>query len=174
MAPPDAEDRGRDKGRRSHRDVALPCLLDRVQSRGDVSIRAYRQAVLQDLEVLLNTPAMFQEADEHKWPRVVNSVLNLGTPDLVGTTLSSISLIEIERRMLQAIRRFEPRIVSGSLSLRASRDETSAGNALIVEISGELWVGPVSEPLFVRTMFDLETGRCVIGKSQQSTERADA
>ncbi len=164
MARPESHREGADQARRSNRDFALPCLFDRVRSSGDLSVQAYRQAVLKDLEVLLNTPTMFDERDERKWPAVADSVLNFGSPDLVGTTLSSVSLVEIERKLLRAIRRFEPRIVSDTLKLNASIDGESAGNALVIEIIGDLWVGPLPEPLFLRTTFDLETGRCELGE----------
>ncbi len=164
MARPESRGERVSQSRRSNRDFALPCLFDRVRSSGDLSVQAYRQAVLQDLEALLNTPAMFDEAEERSWPAVSDSVLNFGSPDLVGSTLSSVSLVEIERRLLRAIRRFEPRIVSDTLKLRASTEDESAGNALVIEISGDLWVGPVPEPLFLRTTFDLETGRCELGE----------
>ena len=68
---------------------------------------------------------------------------------------------DFERRMLEAIRNFEPRILPHTLSLdvRASYGQMDH-NAVTFEIRGELWAQPTPDPLYVRTEVDLETGQC--------------
>jgi len=69
--------------------------------------------------------------------------------------------VEFERRLFEAIRNFEPRILPDSLSIRV---QSVAGqmdhNALSFVISGDLWALPTPDPLFVRTELDLDTGQC--------------
>ncbi len=39
------------------------------------------------------------------------------------------------------------------------------GNALTLEIRGELWAQPAPEPMFFRTEIDLETGQYTVEES---------
>jgi len=152
-------------------DNLQPCLLDRLtddepeaasESRDQrvVSLRRYRQAVLRDLEMLLNSRAYPSESDVYDFREADRSVLNYGIPDLAGMTVSSISPAEFEARVKQAILTFEPRIARRSLSVRivAPRDPDHV-RAILFEIEGELWAQPLPERLFVKTEVDLETGR---------------
>jgi type VI secretion system protein ImpF len=150
-----------------------PCLLDRltdehpetVKESRDlrvVSLRRYRAAVLRDLDWLLNTPAPALQEDLEDLPHVASSVLNYGTPDLSGTTVSALSPEEYERGLVTALKRFEPRIFPQGLKIRAITSDQMDRKALSMEISGELWAQPLPDPLYVRTDVDLETGQCVL------------
>ncbi|HUS92310.1 MAG TPA: type VI secretion system baseplate subunit TssE [Phycisphaerae bacterium] len=149
-----------------------PCLLDRLtddhpeetkESRDQriVSLRRYRDAVLRDLDWLLNTGAHSSSEDLTEFTEVARSVLNYGIPDMCGMTASGLKPEDFERRMLEAIRNFEPRILPHTLSLdvRASYGQMDH-NAVTFEIRGELWAQPTPDPLYVRTEVDLETGQC--------------
>lgn len=150
-----------------------PCLLDRLtdespesvkESRDQrvVSLRRYRTAVLRDLDWLLNTPAPALVENLEELPHVAASVVNYGTPDLSGTTVSALSPDEYERALLTAMKRFEPRIFSDGLKIKAITAEHMDRRALSMEITGELWAQPLPDPLYVRTDVDLETGQCEV------------
>ena len=149
-----------------------PCLLDRLtdehpdelkESRDQriVSLRRYRTGVLRDLEWLLNTPSCESAQDLSEFDFVRQSVLNYGIPDLCGLTASGLNPVEFERRLIEAIRTFEPRVLPDGLSIRVQALSGQMDhNALSFVISGELWALPTPDPLFVRTELDLDTGQC--------------
>ncbi len=148
-----------------------PCLLDRLtdddprasDERRDmrvVSLQRYRRAVLRDLTWLLNTSCHTEEEEFAEFEEAENSVVNYGVPDVCGLSIGAQGLDMLERRMIQAIRRFEPRIIESSLVVRAILDEKEMSpNALTFEIRADLWAQPACESLYVKTEVDLETGR---------------
>jgi type VI secretion system protein ImpF len=82
-------------------------------------------------------------------------------PDLTGMTASSVNTESVEEMVREAVERFEPRILAGTVRVvaRSGPDENSH-NAIVFEIHGDLWAQPVPEPLYLRTEIDLETGQC--------------
>jgi type VI secretion system protein ImpF len=152
-------------------DRLQPCLLDRLtdhepeeakESRDQrvMSLKKYRQAVLRDLEMLLNAKAYPPGSDIYDYDEAAQSVLNFGIPDLAGTSISSLSPEEFEARVKQAILLFESRISRHSLSVRlVSSQDAQAVRAVVFEIAGDLWAQPSPEHLFVKTEVDLDTGR---------------
>ncbi len=151
-----------------------PCLFDRLidedpeakqDSRASrvISLQRYRDGVRRDLQMLLNASAHLSEEDWHQFGEVRHSVLNYGVSDLCGQLASNLDLAAVEHEILEAIRYFEPRIMSNTLSVRAVRDQSKVGpNAVAFEIRGELWASPIPEQLFIRTEIDLDTGQCVL------------
>lgn len=156
------------------RERKQPCLLDRLtddqpaatqESRDKrvMSMVQIRRSVLRDLEWLFNTSAKWRPDELKDFPQVASSVLNYGIPDLCGLTSSSVNPIEVERAVEQAIRRFEPRILPGSLSVIAEADIDEVGtNAVCFEIRGMLWAQPLPEQMYLKTDVDLETGACKV------------
>jgi type VI secretion system protein ImpF len=151
-------------------DRLQPCLLDRLtdeepdaskESRDQrvVSLRRYRQAVLRDLAMLLNSRKYPPGAQVYDFPMVEQSVLNYGIPDLTGLSVSSIGLSEFQACIKQAILWFEPRISRNALAVRiVPPSDPAHARAVLFEIEGELWAQPLPERLFVKTEIDLETG----------------
>lgn len=149
-----------------------PCLLDRLtdelpntaqegRDRRVVSLRQLRQAVLRDLVWLLNSSAHLETEDINDFPEIAKSVLNFGIRDLCGMTASHVDPVDVERMVLEAVKRFEPRILPRTLKVAATADRDKMGPTTIsFEIRGDLWAQPTPEPLFVRTDVDLETGYC--------------
>jgi type VI secretion system protein ImpF len=150
-----------------------PCLLDRltddepgnqVESRLQrvVSPQKYRAGVLRDLEWLFNSRAYpslegmepFQLRD---YPEVCRSVINYGIPGLCGQTAPDLARLEGE--LSEAVQAFDPRIIPGSLILRARIER----NLVTLDIEGDLWALPLPEHLHVKTTMDLETGHCMFG-----------
>ena len=114
-----------------------------------------------DLEDLLNTASRTESDGVTLFEHVRSSVLNFGIPDLCGQTLSGLSEGDLERAVRDAVLRYEPRILSQSLSVQVVHVTGSAPgrSSLALEISGELWAMPTPDPLFFRTEVDLETGQ---------------
>ncbi|MFO0818809.1 MAG: type VI secretion system baseplate subunit TssE [Pirellulales bacterium] len=149
-----------------------PSLLDRLtddrpdeqrESREQrvLTIRQLRASVLRDLAWLLNCERLegIQSLDE--FPQVKNSVINYGIPSLSGAILSRVEFPELERRVAQAIRFFEPRILPKTLKIKVSAASSATGgeNALSIQIEGQLWAQPLPQRLFLRTEVDLDTGQ---------------
>ncbi len=152
-----------------------PALLDRLiddepgsrlesRDRRVLSMRHLRQAVLRDLQFLLNSSGKPLDDEIHQFPLVARSVVNFGTPDLTGLTASGLRPEDVEAMIADAIGVFEPRIVRRTLKVRAvaAKDSDSSPNVLDFEISGELCPLPMPEALFVKTELDLETGLCTL------------
>lgn len=156
------------------RERKQPCLLDRLtddepgvaqegRDKRVMSMSQIRRSVLRDLEWLFNTSAKWSDDELKDFPQVASSVLNYGVPDMCGLTSSSVNPIEVEREVERAVRRFEPRILSNSLSVTAEADADEVGtNAVRFEIRGMLWAQPLPEQMYVKTDVDLETGACTV------------
>ena len=112
------------------RDRLQPALLDRLvdderekrsepEERRVMSRAQLRQAVLRDLGWLLNAVQPLGRAAAQAHPALEGCVLNLGLPPLSGQLASRIDAASLERAILQAIRRYEPRILPDTLQVRA-------------------------------------------------------
>ncbi len=150
-----------------------PCLLDRLtddepktteesRSQRVISVNKYRRGVLRDLEWLFNACAHLPNEVEGRLgpadlPEVRDSVLNYGTRQLCGMVGPDLDSFEAE--LVEAIHRFEPRILRHSLSVTAVRDR----HLISLEIKGTLWANPVPERLYIKTRIDLETGQTILG-----------
>jgi type VI secretion system protein ImpF len=153
-------------------DRLQPCLLDRLtddepgkkeESRNQriVSIQRYRAGVLRDLEWLFNSVGHFPDetvgdltfAD---YEEAYRSVINFGIRQLYGSLAPDMQ--EIEKQMREAILVFEPRINHRTLRISVSVDR----NVLSIELTGELWVNPLPEKLFIKTELDLESSQCSV------------
>jgi type VI secretion system protein ImpF len=152
-------------------DRVQPSLLDRltdhapdasreVREHRSSSARAQRLSVMRDLGWLLNARGIASTQDIGAYPYVAGSVLNFGFADLAGKSASDVEVARVERLMSDAISAFEPRIVRGSLRVRAIRSEGAAlqQNALTFIVEADLHAHPVPERLYLRTEVDLEAG----------------
>ena len=162
-----------------------PCLLDRLrddEGAGDakaqshqsgITLKRYRDAVLRDLIWLLNANARPKPesvrlgggsvpmgALELQSEDIDASVLNYGIRDLCGTTGSRLKTSDFQRMISDAIKRFEPRILTGKLEVDVHGPGLADSfNTFSFELRGQLWARPV-EPLHVETEVDLERGEC--------------
>ena len=150
-----------------------PCLLDRLtddhperqrESRDErvVSMSQYRRAVLRDLNWLLNASAHPPHDEIHECEAAAASVLNFGIRDFCGLSSAGLSPQQLERELIAAVKRFEPRVLADSISIKviSSGKATAEHNVVAFEIKGDLWAQPTPDPLYLRTEIDLETGRC--------------
>lgn len=153
-------------------DRLQPALLDRLQDDAPdqrseakearvLSRSQLREAVLRDLTWLLN--AMCPPAREGiaVWPEVENSVINYGMPCFSGETASSLDTADLEHAIRDALLRFEPRIIPGTLQVSAEQQENILDwhNVVSVHIAAQIWAQPVPLELLLRTEVDLESGQ---------------
>ena len=156
-------------------DRLQPALLDRLTDdepdkkveppeRRVLSRSRLRQAVLRDLEWLFNAVRMESGANLAQVPYARRSVVNFGLPALSGQTASTLEVADLERAVRQSIADFEPRILPGTLQVRAVVEMSTLDhhNVVGIEIQGQLWAQPVPLELLLRTEIDLETGRVEI------------
>jgi type VI secretion system protein ImpF len=150
-----------------------PCLLDRLtdenpeavkESRNErlISVKRYRESVLRDLIWLLNAKAHTDQDGLDDFPEAARSVLNFGTRDLCGVISSGLNLGTLEQEIAEALRRLEPRIHPGSLTVTAVSGSQKFANGIAIEIRGDLWAYPVPEQLHIRTEIDLDTGKYTV------------
>jgi type VI secretion system protein ImpF len=149
-----------------------PCLLDRLtddqpenqrESRAArvISPSRYREAVLRDVRWLFNTSSRLASEELTEFPEVIASVLSYGIRDLCGRIKTSLDVNELERELAAALDHFEPRVIPGSIQIRAAENaDGSSPSVLSFEIHADLWANPVPEHLFIKTAIDLETGHC--------------
>src|SRR5262245_22518781 len=113
-----------------------PCLLDRLtdeepakneESRNQriISIQRYKRGVLRDLEWLFNASAHLPNEGRgdlqlDHFPEAEKSVVNYGIRHLCGLTAPDMD--DLERRMVQAIQVFEPRILRHSIQVKATME----------------------------------------------------
>ena len=154
-------------------DRLQPCLLDRLIADNPkdasgyryyeryVSQQDYRRGVARDLEWLLNTRATLRVTGDPvrfraRWRRSMTSVINYGVTPFVGVSITRMD--EVRDRIVEAIRRYEPRILPSSLDVNVRRED----GMLSVRIRGFLWANPLPEALDLRSRIDLETGHCTL------------
>lgn len=147
-----------------------PSLLDRLtddatknpkESRDQrvLSVRRLRELVLRDLAWLFNTTNLQVLYELDDYPEVQRSVLNYGVPELTGHSIASMDIGHLERRILEAVRQFEPRILPNTLRVNVTVDaEEMNQSALSFEIIGDLWAQPLPQQLYLKTEIDLELG----------------
>jgi type VI secretion system protein ImpF len=147
-----------------------PSLLDRltdenpqsgVESRDQrmISWQRLRDVVRRDLAWLLNCVHLEASEDLSSCPLVARSTVNYGIPETTAVPLANINVETLQKRLRQAILDFEPRLVRNKLTVRVETQSALMNrNSLVFLIEGEMWAQPVPQSIFVRTIFDLETG----------------
>jgi type VI secretion system protein ImpF len=151
-------------------DRLQPCLLDRLtdeepgkreESRNQriISLQRYKAGVLRDLEWLFNSIGHYPdervgEVTFADYEEAYRSVINFGIRQLYGRLAPNVE--EIEKQLVDALITFEPRINRQTLGVKVTIER----NILAIELTGELWVNPLPEKLFIKTELDLESSVC--------------
>jgi type VI secretion system protein ImpF len=151
-------------------DRLQPCLLDRLtdeepgkreESRNQriISLQRYKAGVLRDLEWLFNSIGHYPdervgEVTFADYEEAYRSVINFGIRQLYGRLAPNVE--EIEKQLVDALITFEPRINRQTLRVKVTIER----NILAIELTGELWVNPLPEKLFIKTELDLESSVC--------------
>jgi type VI secretion system protein ImpF len=154
----------------SQRERLQPSLLDRLTDEEPERRREgpdkrffsparLRDVIKRDLAWLLNTCNLSATQDLDEYPEVARSVLNYGVPDLTGTSLSSLDVAALERVVRQVIIDFEPRLLRGSVRVRAFvGEDRMSRNSLTFQIEADLWAYPAPLDIVLQSEFDLESG----------------
>jgi len=148
-----------------------PCLLDRLtdddprksaeaSSQRSISVERYREGVLRDLMWLFNASAHVVDEgnsglDLETFPHANRSVINFGIRHLFG--IMTPDMEDLNKRLIQALYAFEPRIIRNTLKVRARHE----GNVIALEIQGELWGNPIQQ-LRLKTLLDIENGHATV------------
>ncbi len=153
--------------RRAGNEVLRPSILDRLtdtskksttQSFEGIGVRELKQAVARDLEWLLNTriwlPWQLDRLEEAS-----SSILAYGMPDL---STFSWTVAEdaraIARKIEEAIRTFEPRLLSRSIKCEVLPSDDVSDFRLRIRIEAILDVEPINEPVLFDTGIDVAGG----------------
>jgi type VI secretion system protein ImpF len=151
-----------------------PSLVDRLidpDSAGTAILTGYNaeqlyQAVLRDLEALLNTrqiPDPVLMADEE----LSRSILTYGLPDFVSAeSLSSTQRQEIGYAIQQVVERFEPRLKEVKVTL-LSKDEESIKQRLRFRVAARLNVNPSPDVSF-DTILEMASGHYQVTETQST------
>lgn len=152
-------------------DLLQPALLDRLTDHAplkrtesmeeqSISKAQLRQYVLRDLGWLLNSINADQDGVFNAYPEVADSVLNFGVPAFSGNRLSDLRWQDIESAIRSAILRFEPRLLTNTLSVKLITDKDLLGqhNNLHFEIHAHIWSEPYPLEVLLQSSLDLETG----------------
>lgn len=158
-------------------DRLQPSLLDRLTDDAPqltreprelrvMSKQKLREAVLRDLQWLLNATRLKDQAMLATYPDVERSVLNFGLPGLSGETASRIDVTDLEQQIRDAILRFEPRILPDTLRVEALASESPLDwhNVVSIQIEGHIWSQPVPLEILLRTKLDLESGQVEVAE----------
>ena len=148
--------------------------FERVQERV-LTLAQLEASVLRDLGCLLNTehleatPEGGERLDRERFPRVAQSVLNYGTPSIVGVTLAALDR-ELQRGLAgtlqDAIVAFEPRLVAESVQVRMLVDPGEVERrALRFAIAADLAMDPAPLHLLLTSVVDLDDGSAEVRKA---------
>ena len=123
-----------------------------------------RQSVLRDLTWLLNTSNRESDAVLLNYQEVLSSVVNFGTRPLSGSRMSEIDWTALEQNVRRAILDFEPRILPGTLEVKAlaPADLIHHHNMVAFEIRCQMWAQPYPTEMLLRTRLDLESGEMLL------------
>ncbi|MDR3719375.1 MAG: type VI secretion system baseplate subunit TssE [Bryobacteraceae bacterium] len=157
---------------RPEADIAVtPSLIDRLvdlepvnsadpPSTRSQSVRQLKMALRRDLEWLLNTRRIPDEAPE-AYENLSHSLYNYGLPDVTSLALNSP---RDKNRLLRTIETtladFEPRLIN--IRVRAVDDGASGPRVLRFQIEGLLKMDPAPEQIFFDTLLQLSTGDCQV------------
>lgn len=117
---------------------------------------ALRATVRRELAWLLNTTNFGATADLEPYPHVATSVLNYGISDLAGKVLLGRTILQRAREIRAAIRTFEPRLETKSLTVEPS--QVNEGTHLVTfTIVGDITAAAQAMPVKFHTMVDPDT-----------------
>ena len=146
-------------------------VLDRLIQSGEQeprnsseSIRMLKDAVMRDVEWILNTRRIAELAPSHL-TEVNNSVYHYGLADITSVSAGSPSARrELLRRVEQCVERFEPRLSSVRVSEPESEKSQESSRAIRFHIEAVLRYD--DEPIFFDTVLDPASGRFNVPRSQ--------
>ncbi|AMR81457.1 type VI secretion system baseplate subunit TssE [Cupriavidus taiwanensis] len=120
-----------------------------------LSLEELKATVARDIESLLNTRIVHEDADFNGLPECRRSLLTYGLNDFAGLSLASFDDRQyICQSLRNAIERHEPRLQNVNVALSVNERATSV---LCFGISAVLLVGPAREPVSFDAMLQPST-----------------
>ncbi len=138
------------------RNPRSPRQRDAAVSAGEFA--KYRNAVIRDIEWLLNTRRVPEDIPE-QYREIQESVYNYGLPDFSQMNLNpeknELHQDRLASLIKESIARFEPRILDVRVSVR---ERPGPGGILQFQIFGRLRLKPVPQPVSFDTTLDVTRG----------------
>ena len=147
-------------------EVLRHSILDRLAGTGGsgapgdlrIGIEDLKQAVLRDIQWLLNTKRPLNLQFD-AYPESRSSILNFGIPDFTQfSAASGGDCSQVCGLMVEALRRFEPRLDPRTVAVEHLTTDTWAGITAQFRIHGVLHVDPVRVPVTFDTHVEMDTG----------------
>jgi type VI secretion system protein ImpF len=159
----------------NHQPGLIPSLIDRLidpESSGTAIMSGYSpekmfQAVLRDLEDLLNTRRTVTKVDDH-YDEVSSSIVTYGLPDISSIEAgSSFNRQEIAGAIRNVIERFEPRLQDVSVVL-LNPEEDLARQAVKFRVDARLAVDPFPDIAF-DTILEMGSGNYSLSPASETS-----
>ncbi|EKS6740451.1 GPW/gp25 family protein [Enterobacter ludwigii] len=154
----------------SQRKQFLPCLLDRLlddEPRKQIEAwdkyhydaRKMRALIQNNITDILNVANMEDQLDVNIHNEVASSVVNFGISPVIGRHATSESWASVERKIRDAIIRFEPRLIADSVMIILNGDTESPARNGIIEFEIRALVYWIPQPfdLSLGARYDTET-----------------
>ena len=153
-------------------EILRPSLFDRLagtptakRADGTTGLREIQGAVTRDLEWLLNTRCWWP-GDLDELELGSRSLLAYGLPDLTGYSWTSEEDSRtVARKIEEAIRMFEPRLLPRSIKVALLGRESASDFRIRMRIDATLHVEPYTERVAFDTEVDLDTGQMSVRSS---------
>jgi type VI secretion system protein ImpF len=150
-------------------ELLQPSLLDRLtdhspdaktEGRKDrvIDVRTLVDIVQRDLTWLLNTNNFETQFESDRYPNIQSSVLNYGIREVAGEMSTRDRAESIRKMIHDTIRRFEPRIRPGALSVELEEEDVAETTLISFTIRAEMWAQPIPLDLYLRSQVNLTTG----------------
>jgi type VI secretion system protein ImpF len=123
-----------------------------------------REQLSLDLNALLNTVNMEAGFDLGDFPRVRESILNYGVPEISNRSIDEDRVADIADEIRTALLLFEPRLVADTLTV--TRDMTVDPFSLNIRfaVSGEMVCDPAAVAVEFVADIEIDTGKMRVGK----------
>jgi type VI secretion system protein ImpF len=128
----------------------------RSSPRSAVSDAVLRQDLAEDLTTLLNTVNLAAAEDLEDFEFVRDSILNFGIADLTRVTSDSFVAEGLAENINALLRRYEPRLVPGSITVKSVPRPDDAAGLIRFHVSADMISIPVD--VAVEFVADMEVG----------------
>jgi type VI secretion system protein ImpF len=139
-------------------------IAGRRARKGAVTEGQLREQLSLDLNALLNTINMETAFDLGEFPRVRESILNYGIPEISNRSIDEDRVADIADEIRTALLRYEPRLISEALTV--SRDMNVDPDSLNIRflVSGEMACDPAAVAVEFVADIEIDTGKMRIAK----------
>jgi type VI secretion system protein ImpF len=143
-------------------DAGVRVIAGRRTTKGAVTEIQLRAQLSRDLNTLLNTVNLDSAIDLSEHPRVRESILNFGIPEISDRTIDENRTSDIVTEIEIALLSFEPRLVRNTIKVR--RDDSVSIDSLSIRfvVTGEMSCDPAAVPVEFVADLELDSGKLAI------------